>query len=63
MSMAGYDPRQAQPFLERMEAQSANSQRPPEFLSTHPSPEHRRADLDKHMAKALEYYKQAGGKL
>ena len=63
MSMAGYDPRQAQPFWERMEAQSANSQRPPEFLSTHPSPEHRRADLDKHMAKALEFYKQAGGKL
>lgn len=63
MAMAGYDPRQAQPFWERMESQSENSQRPPEFLSTHPSPEHRRADLEKHMAKALEYYKQAGGKL
>ncbi len=63
MSMAGYDPRQAQPFWERMEAQATNSQRPPEFLSTHPSPEHRRADLEKHMPKALEYYKQAGGKL
>jgi predicted Zn-dependent protease len=63
MAMAGYDPRQAQPFWERMEAQSANSQRPPEFLSTHPSPEHRRADLEKHMPKALDYYKEAGGKL
>ena len=63
MAMAGYDPRQAQPFWERMEAQAANSQTPPEFLSTHPSPDHRRADLAKHMTKALEYYKQAGGKL
>ena len=36
MAMAGYDPRQSLPFWERMEAQAANSQRPPEFLSTHP---------------------------
>ena len=46
-----------------MEAQAANSQRPPEFLSTHPSPDTRRSDLNKHMTKALEYYKQAGGKM
>ena len=63
MSMAGYDPRQAKPFWERMEAQSSGSQKQPEFLSTHPSRDHRRADLDKHMAKALEYYKKTGGKL
>ncbi|MBU8883421.1 peptidase M48 [Flavobacteriaceae bacterium JJC] len=62
MSMAGYDPRQAQPFWERMESTSSGN-RPPEFLSTHPSPENRRADLDKHMAKALQYYKAAGGKI
>lgn len=62
MSMAGYDPRQAQPFWERMESASTGS-RPPEFLSTHPSPENRRADLDKHMPKALAYYKAAGGKI
>ena len=31
MAMAGYDPRQSLPFWERMEAQAANSQRPPEF--------------------------------
>lgn len=60
MAMAGYDPRQAKPFWERMEVQS--SKRPPEFLSTHPSPEHRRADLEKHLPKALVYYQQAGGK-
>ena len=63
MAMAGYDPRQSLPFWERMEAQAANSQRPPEFLSTHPSPDTRRSDLNKHMTKALEYYKQAGGKM
>ncbi len=63
MSMAGYDPRQAQPFWHRMESSSSSDSRPPEFLSTHPSPENRRADLEKHMTKALEYYKTAGGKL
>ena len=48
MSMAGYDPRQAQPFWQRMEA-SSNGNRPPEFLSTHPNPDTRRSDLEKHM--------------
>ena len=62
MSMAGYDPREAQPFWQRMESSSTSS-RTPEFLSTHPSPENRRADLEKHMPKALEYYKTAGGKI
>ncbi len=62
MGMAGYDPRQSKPFWERMEASSSGN-RPPEFLSTHPSPESRRSDLDKHMPKALEYYRAAGGKI
>lgn len=62
MSMAGYDPRQAQPFWQRMEA-SSNGNRPPEFLSTHPNPDTRRSDLEKHMPKALEYYKASGGKI
>ena len=60
MSMAGYDPREAQPFWQRMESSSTSSGTP-EFLSTHPSPENRRADLEKHLPKALEYYKTAGG--
>lgn len=64
MSMAGYDPRQSVPFWERMEASSTGGgNRPPEFLSTHPNPGTRRADLDKHMSKALEYYKASGGKI
>lgn len=62
MAMAGYDPRSAQPFWERMQAQSEGG-RTPEFLSTHPNPENRRADIAKHLPKALEYYKAAGGKL
>lgn len=63
MAMAGYDPREAQPFWQRMEAASSGQGRPPEFLSTHPSPENRRADIEKHLARALEYYKTSGGKL
>lgn len=63
MAMAGYDPREAQPFWQRMESASTGTSRPPEFLSTHPSPENRRANLTKLMPKALEYYKAAGGKI
>ncbi len=62
MSMAGYDPRQAHPFWQRMESSSKGNSTP-EFLSTHPNPENRRADLEKNMQKALQYYKAAGGKL
>lgn len=62
MAMAGYDPRQAKPFWQRMESQNAGG-RVPEFLSTHPNPETRMEDIDKNLGRALEYYKAAGGKL
>ncbi|MCD1115652.1 M48 family metallopeptidase [Chryseobacterium turcicum] len=62
MAMAGYDPRQAIPFWQRMEASSSGA-RQPEFLSTHPSPATRVADIQKDLPKALEYYKTAGGKI
>ena len=62
MAMAGYDPREAQPFWHRMEATSGGRGMP-EFLSTHPNPANRRADMDKYLPKALEHYKAAGGKL
>ena len=62
MSMAGYDPRNATSFWQRMEASSSGN-RTPEFLSTHPNPENRIADLNADMPKALQYYKAAGGKL
>lgn len=62
MAIAGYDPRQAIPFWQRMEASSSGA-RQPEFLSTHPSPATRVADIQKDLPKALEYYKTAGGKI
>lgn len=61
MAMAGYNPQTAPSFWQRMQAASSGS-RTPEFLSTHPNPENRIADLQKAMPKALEYYKAAGGK-
>lgn len=62
MGMAGYDPRQSIPFWNRMEAASSGGQRPPEFLSTHPGPGNRIAQLNEHMAQAMQYYTAAGGK-
>ncbi|MBL6450025.1 M48 family metallopeptidase [Fulvivirga sp. 29W222] len=56
MAMAGYDPREAPKFWERMAAQGSG-QRPPEFLSTHPHPDTRIADLNKQIPEALKYYK------
>jgi predicted Zn-dependent protease len=53
-AMAGYDPREAIPFWERMStASGANS---PEFLSTHPSDEPRIRKLNQFMPEALTYY-------
>ena len=40
MARAGYDPREAVAFWQRMRAASKGKQ-PPEFLSDHPSDEHR----------------------
>jgi predicted Zn-dependent protease len=54
MAMAGYDPRAAPAFWERMSAQGG--QAPPEFMSTHPSDATRVRQLNEHMAEALRYY-------
>jgi len=54
MAMAGYDPRTAPAFWERMKA--LGSARMPEFLSTHPEPANRINALNRHMAKAVGYY-------
>ncbi|UII25686.1 M48 family metallopeptidase [Fulvivirga maritima] len=59
MAMAGYNPSEAPKFWERMEANSGGS-RQPEFLSTHPHPDTRIADLKKELPEAMKYYK--GGK-
>ena len=52
---AGYYPRAALGFWERMEAQKNGA--PPEFLSTHPSGSTRIRKLNELMPKALEIYK------
>jgi predicted Zn-dependent protease len=56
-AMAGYNPRVAIGLWQRMAALSANSQKPPEFLSTHPVEERRIAELEKIMPQALAVYK------
>ncbi|MBU0517872.1 M48 family metallopeptidase [bacterium] len=54
MARAGYDPRAAVPFWERMN--QMGGARPPEFLSTHPNPETRVEQLHEWMPEALQYY-------
>ena len=54
MAMAGYDPREAPKFWERMSAGSGGA--PPEFMSTHPSDETRIRELNERMPEALGYY-------
>jgi predicted Zn-dependent protease len=54
-AMAGYNPREAIPFWQRMA--QAGGQKPPEFLATHPSDENRIVKLESYMNEALKYYK------
>jgi len=56
MAIAGYDPREAPQFWQRM-SQQGGGQAPPELLSTHPSDETRMSDLEAYMPEALKYYK------
>jgi len=56
MALAGYDPREAIPFWERMSKQG--EKRPPQFLSTHPAPETRIADIKKYLPEALPYFEK-----
>jgi predicted Zn-dependent protease len=57
MAMAGYDPNEAVSFWQRM-AQGSKGQKPPEFMSTHPSDETRIADIRKHIPEAMKYYRK-----
>jgi len=59
-AMAGYNPQEAIPLWERMQ-KAASGQRPPEFLSTHPSEGNRIEQLKKFMPEAMKYYKPMGG--
>jgi predicted Zn-dependent protease len=58
MARAGYDPREAIPFWERMNTQEGGK-RPPEFLSTHPAPDTRIARLRAALSNAIPYYERA----
>jgi predicted Zn-dependent protease len=56
-ALAGYDPREAVPFWQRMSKMSAG-QKPPVWMSTHPADEQRIADLQAIMDETLKkYYK------
>ena len=57
MARACYDPREAPRLWERMKAASGGGA-PPEFQSTHPSPETRIADFNKMMPMAIEIHNQ-----
>jgi predicted Zn-dependent protease len=56
MAMAGYDPNTAVGFWERMAAQGG--EKPPEFMSTHPSDQTRIADIKENLPEAMKYYKK-----
>lgn len=60
MAMAGYDPRDAIPFWQRMEQVSKSSQTPPVFLSDHPSDAQRVAQIQRLLPEALTYYHPHG---
>jgi len=57
MARAGYDPRGAIAFWERMREKGGETH-PPEFLSTHPAPDSRIADMKVHIEEALPYYER-----
>ncbi len=55
-ALAGYDPREAVTFWERMAAKSAGTAKQPEFLSTHPADATRIAELKKIMDETVSLY-------
>lgn len=56
MAMAGYDVNEAPRVWERMSAASGG-QSPPQFLSSHPSPQSRIEDTKAFIPEAMKYYK------
>lgn len=56
---AGYDPRAAVTFWQRMQKANEGQQRPPEFLSTHPSSQTRIANLKRLAPKYLALYRES----
>ena len=56
MAMAGYDPRYAVEFWQRMASEKQGGS-PPEFLSTHPADEKRIRQIREFLPEALTYYR------
>jgi predicted Zn-dependent protease len=61
MARAGYDPREAVPFWERM-GEIAGNGGPPEFMSTHPSHGTRIQNLQSFMPRAIKEFEQAAAR-
>ena len=58
-ALAGYDPQESIRLWQRMAEASKSAQKPPEFLSTHPSDETRIKRLQGWMQEAMKYYSRA----
>lgn len=58
MAKAGFNPQESVTLWQKM-SQASQGNQPSEFLSTHPAHETRIKELQDHMPKALEFYKQA----
>ncbi len=56
MAKAGYDPREAPKFFERMMKSDEGKTSVPEFLSTHPADETRLLRLNEFIPEAMKYY-------
>jgi len=57
MAKAGYNPSAAKELWVRMEAAASGGQKPPEFLSTHPSEATRIKQIEGWLPEALQHYK------
>ena len=60
-ALAGYNPLEAIPFWKRM-ADASSGNKPPEFLSTHPSDEARIERLQAMMDETVKNYYHPSGK-
>jgi predicted Zn-dependent protease len=58
MARAGYDPREARVFMEKMDAATAGRSAPPKWLSTHPTHPERLLQMIDKMPEALEVYER-----
>lgn len=61
-AMAGYNPRVAVPFWERMAKASSGGSSTPELLSSHPLDSKRIKEIEKYLPEALKYYQPVNTK-